>query len=115
MTPDKRAEAQHRVTWDGDHATFHCDGDTDSACRNYPSCECEQWYEEQQPDGKFRHPHPAEPQDECWRLPWLTAGAPEDSYADGEGLSCDVPRVDGPIETEFDHYLTWTYAAVSGD
>jgi len=94
--------ATHRITWHGDSATFHCDGDQDSACRNYPDCECESWT-------PGEHEHPDIPQAECLILPWLENTDPEDTYIGGRGR--DLPYRDGQIMTEYDdEALWWEYA-----
>lgn len=93
-------ETIHRVTWDGNNPTFHCDGDSASACHQYPSCEHEYWPCE----------HPFEPHEQCWKLPWLDA-SPEDSWFSDELVRFDeMPRIDGPIETEWEgECLLWCY------
>lgn len=100
--------ATHRVTWNGDHPTFHCDGDETSPCHIYPDCECQYW-DLNGPDGT--HVHPDVPHARCWRLDWLDA-TPFDAYYDGGTGTGDVPpRIDGLIETEWEgDCLLWCYA-----
>lgn len=94
--------AVHRVEWDEHRPYFTCEGDADSICRNYPSCDCDIWSED--------HEHPYEPQTECLYLPWLEEDGIDSElvYFDDDGEPIQPP--DGEIEVSWngDSY-SWVY------
>lgn len=100
----------HRVSWDGDHAAFHCDGDVTSACHNFPECDCEAWDSERH--GSHSAVHPDLPHAyQCWQLPWLQASDAADSYWPGTTLNENPRHVNAAIETEWEgESLSWAYA-----
>jgi hypothetical protein len=90
--------------------SFVCTAAPASACRNYPSCECEGWNESLHGDPPAPG-HEDQPHAECWIAPWMAAVELGESYGPGE-LSVDNSEFpDGPVAIDWEgDYLTWHYA-----
>lgn len=109
---------------------FVCTAEPTAPCRNYPSCECEEWTLEEhgQRQGQrigmkngrplfadFDVPpmpgHESVPQEECWVEPWLTATDLRDTYGAAELYIDDDEFPDGPVDIEWHgDCVTWEYA-----
>lgn len=92
--------------------TFECRGDQESACHNYPDCECDEWF----PGADTgEHWHPDVPQPECWLKTWFDVGFEATPYKPADGgdpieFEHNVPEGSGPIEWEFAEGIYWHWA-----
>lgn len=99
---------------------FECRGDESSPCRNYPDCECDEWYIETE-DGK--HVHPDVPQPECWIATWFDGNFGQeidstpytgDGSRDAETFLWCVPEHSGPIDYEYEQGIYWHWPDLDG-
>ena len=86
--------------------TFQCRGDQDSACHQYPDCDCEWWDD--------THEHPLVPHGECWMEGWFDNGGHSYESDDSDDMQdCGIPRnlaAFGQIAAHYeDGYVAWEF------
>ena len=103
--------ALHTVTITGDEEhpriEFTCHGGIESACHNYPGCDCESWE-------RVGHPHSIVPHDECWMQGWFDNDCISPMGEQSSLDDCEYKvGMSGPINTEFCHdYVEWEFVPV---
>lgn len=107
VTVTHTRDAEGEIT--STHVAFECRGDRTSPCHQYPDCDCES-YDEEHDDN-----HQAVPHDECAVDAWFATGCGETCYTDGTlgGIYDNpdrIPERSGPVDTEWDECIQWSWA-----
>ncbi|MFF8327856.1 hypothetical protein ACH49M_21395 [Rhodococcus qingshengii] len=106
MTLSKNALHTVTITGDEEHPRieFTCNGGTESACHNYPACDCETWDDD--------HHHPKVTHIACWMQPWFDNDCISPMSEQGILDDCEYKvGMSGPITTTFCHdYVEWEFS-----
>lgn len=93
------------ITGDKEHPRieFTCNGGTESACHNYPGCDCESWDDD--------HHHPKVTHELCWMQHWFDNDCISPMAEQGALDDCEYKvGMSGPITTEFCHdFVEWEF------